>query len=424
MRLLAPVFGTHGDIHPLLGIACGMARRGHITSFIGHTIFGPLVRRLGFDFVDLNDEEEHRRLHSDPKHWSSKTGAINGAKFYFRCNLRPQYAAIAERFEPGKTMVLSSAAAFAGRIAQEKLGVPLATVHFSPFYCRSLVQPHVQPFFTIPRWWPKWFKKFFWWGADRWVIDPILAGDLNGFRVELGLRPARRFLNGWDQSPDLILGLFPEWFCAPRPPDWPAHLHLTDFPLFDEKQQAEEPLSPAIANFLAAGDPPVVFTPGTHVVYGKRFFEAAVAACQRLGRRGLLLTPSDQDVPAGLPSNMIHVKYVPFSRLLPRAAAMVTHGGVGTLAQGIAAGIPQLFVPLNFDQPDNAARCERLGLGRMLRPNRLSADNLTHLLRELLESSNIANNCREYSARIHAVPDPTRKACDLLEEYAQRKAVR
>src|SRR5262245_49349636 len=209
MNLLVPLFGTHGDVHPLLGIVGNMVRRGHTAVFIGHTVLGPIVRKFGYEFIDLHDEEEYRRVHNDPAHWSSRTGAVDGVKFYFRCNMRQGYAAIVERFEPGKTMLLSSAAAFAARIAQEKLRIPLTTVHFSPFYCRSVIQPHVQSFFTIPAWAPGWCKRVFWWLADRCVIDPILSREMNGFRSELGLRPVRRLLNGWDQSPDLVLGLFP-----------------------------------------------------------------------------------------------------------------------------------------------------------------------------------------------------------------------
>src|SRR5262249_28331435 len=132
----------------------------------------------------------------------------------------------------------------------------------------------------------------------------------------------------------------------------------------------------------------------------------------------------EKDIPAKLPPTVIHVKYVPFSLLLPRAAGMVTHGGIGSLAQAIAAGIPQLFVPLNFDQPDNAVRCERLGIGRMLKPTHLNADNVTRLLGELLESPIVLTKCQEYSARICAVVDPTKNACDLIEQHAARSGVR
>jgi UDP:flavonoid glycosyltransferase YjiC (YdhE family) len=93
-----------------------------------------------------------------------------------------------------------------------------------------------------------------------------------------------------------------------------------------------------------------------------------VDACRRLGRRGLLLSRYRDQLPADLPPGVRHFDYVPLSRVLPRAAALVSHGGIGTLSQALAAGIPQLIMPLGFDQFDNAARLGRLGVAATLTP--------------------------------------------------------
>ena len=114
-------------------------------------------------------------------------------------------------------------------------------------------------------------------------------------------------------------------------------------------------------------------TPGSAMRHAQEFFAESVAACQRLGRRGLLLTRFAEQVPTDLPETIRHLEYVPFSRVLPRAAALVHHGGIGTTAQALAAGIPQLVMPLAHDQPDNAARLERLGVGRTIAPRRYRA---------------------------------------------------
>ncbi len=84
-----------------------------------------------------------------------------------------------------------------------------------------------------------------------------------------------------------------------------------------------------------------------------------------LGQRAILLTPYADQVPA-LPAFARHFPYIALQRLAPRATAMVHHGGIGTLAQGLRAGLPQLLAPVFFDQFDNAARLETLGLGRRL----------------------------------------------------------
>src|SRR5262249_31774015 len=91
-----------------------------------------------------------------------------------------------------------------------------------------------------------------------------------------------------------------------------------------------------------------------------------LAGTQRLGRRAVVLTPHREQVPAPLPAGALWLPYVPLAALLPRAAALVHHGGIGTTAEALRAGVPQVIVPLAYDQFDNAARwacdrCDRAG---------------------------------------------------------------
>jgi hypothetical protein len=92
-----------------------------------------------------------------------------------------------------------------------------------------------------------------------------------------------------------------------------------------------------VQGFLAAGDPPIVFTPGSAMQHGQLFFTESVAACQLSSRRGLLLTRFREQVPDRLPEGVCHFDYLPFSQVLPHSAALVSHGGIGTVAQGLAA---------------------------------------------------------------------------------------
>jgi UDP:flavonoid glycosyltransferase YjiC (YdhE family) len=234
-------------------------------------------------------------------------------------------------------------------------------------------------------------KRLQYWLADRVVIDRILAPAVNGFRAELGLPTQRRLLKDWWNSPQLVLGAFPEWFAPPQP-DRPPQTVLTGFPLYDEGDLGEP--SDEVREFIAAGGPPIAFTPGSANVHGREFFAVAVEACHRLGRRGVLLTRFPDQLPANLPNTVRHFDFVPFGWLLPRSAAVVHHGGIGSTAQGLAAGVPQLLMPLGFDQFDNAARIERLGCGDWLPLRRFTAANVTAVLARLLESPSVAEACR------------------------------
>ena len=163
---------------------------------------------------------------------------------------------------------------------------------------------------------------------------------------------------------DAAVSFFPPAF-APTQPDWPQPMYRGDFP-----QQAVTPsqaLPEDLVRFLDAGAAPVVFTPGTGHRHAAAYFEAAVRAAQALGLRAVLLTPYREQVPQPLPPGIVWHAFVPLPAWLPRVLALVHHGGIGTVAAALRAGVPQLVVPFAHDQFDNAARVEGLGAGACCR---------------------------------------------------------
>src|SRR5262249_35171539 len=150
---------------------------------------------------------------------------------------------------------------------------------------------------------------------------------------------------------------------APQP-DWPSQVRLTGFLCFDGAPRQEAPAD--VREGLDGDTPLVVFTPGTAIRRAPWFFHDSIRACQALGCRALFLTPFRGQLPGTLPAGVRHFDYLPLSQTLARAAALVHTGGIGTVAQGLAAGVPQVVVPLKNDQPDNACRLERLGVARAL----------------------------------------------------------
>lgn len=162
----------------------------------------------------------------------------------------------------------------------------------------------------------------------------------------------------------------------------------------------ENPIGSEILQFLDSGDTPIVFTPGTANLHSREFFRAAIEASRLLGKRAVLLTHHRNVLPAKLPDSIAHCDYLPFSAILPRAAAIVHHGGIGTAVQAMAAGIPQLVVPLAYDQPDHAARIERLGVGASLRPSRFRGKKAAEKLEQLLVDREVKDCCATISGKI------------------------
>jgi len=198
------------------------------------------------------------------------------------------------------------------------------------------------------------------------------------------------------------IGFYPSWFGSP-----PDDVTLTDFPMLDDA--LVPPLPPELETFLATGDAPVIFTPGSFMRRAESFFREALAACEHLGLRGIFLTPYSDQVPAKLPPTIRHFKFISLQRLARHGAALVHHGGIGTCAQGLRAGIPQLINPLFFDQPDNAARIEALGAGR-----RYQQGEIAERLEQLLHSQKIRESCDAIPRRFDG-QDTNRQICAIVE---------
>jgi UDP:flavonoid glycosyltransferase YjiC (YdhE family) len=415
--LLAPV-GSHGDVHPFLGIGETLLRRGRRVTMFTNGLFEPLARKVGLDFVEVGTAEEFKKTISDRDIWHPSRGWKRIFASIVNELLPRQYDALQSRVIPGETVIVAATLAFGARVLQDKTGEPTATVHLQPSIIRSAYEPPRLPAAPPLGWAPPFFMRFVFNFVDRFVLDPVIAPPLNAFRAEKGLPPVKYIVRDWWHSPDLAIGLFPGWFSKPQP-DWPPQMRLTGFPLFDEK--GIEPLSAELKSFLDAGDAPIAFTPGSAMFHGREFFEAAVDACTIVNRRGILLTRHRENLPASLPPGVIHIPYAPFSELLPRCAALVHHGGIGTTAQGMAAGIPQLIQPMSHDQPDNAERLKKLGVGEGISVKRFRGPEVARKLRMLIGDTNVAARCKEVAARF--VGDrPLDTTCDLIENVTRSPA--
>jgi UDP:flavonoid glycosyltransferase YjiC (YdhE family) len=211
-------------------------------------------------------------------------------------------------------------------------------------------------------------------------------------------------------SPALVLALFSSVVGAPQP-DWPPHTVQTGFPIYDGGNVRS--LSDELEQFLAAGAPPIVFTLGSAAVVAPgRFFQVSIAAAMRLNRRAVLLI-GDNPPPEHLPPELIAIDYAPYSQIFPCAAAIVHQGGIGTTAQGLRSGRPTLIMPYSHDQPDNAARAERLGVSRTISRENYTIDRAVKELSALLADPSYAARAEEIG-RIVSAEDGVSLACEKI----------
>ncbi|MBB2963505.1 glycosyltransferase [Methylobacterium sp. R2-1] len=253
-------------------------------------------------------------------------------------------------------------------------------------------------------------------GADRVLIDPISLPPLNALRANLGLPPVKR-LGYWWNSPLRMILMCPPWY-VPRQPDGPRQATQVGFPMADHLGDVGE-LAPTLDAYLDAGSARLVFTYGSGMRQGAKFFRVAVEICRRMRLRGILLAREAEQVPASLPAKVIHVRSAPLSLLLPRCAALVHHGGIGTVAQARAAGMPQMGAPVAFSHFDDAQRLPRLDLGAVLGPHAFRPRRACREVEKMLASPAMIQARTAARTRM-AAQDGVASACDEIKRVAGR----
>lgn len=398
-------------MYPLLGLGTVFAGQGHSVTFLTNSAFADVVERCGLRFVPTGRAEDHHALRTR----AAATTQFELSKILWKSlinSVRPVFDMLVSEADD-RTVIVAHPWALAARLIQEKHGVPLVTLHVSPATFLSAKLPPIHKPIPIPLWLPYPVRSGLFWALERGVLDRLLGPDINRLRFDLGLPPVTRIYGRWIHSPQGVLGLFPDWF-APAQIDWPPNVSLTGFPLFDEGTLRN--IDPETEEFLAKGPRPVVVTVGSTCIDEVAYYATAASAISALGLRAIFLTSRELQ-PCG--SDILVRSYVPLSRLLPFARAVVHHGGTGTVSQALAAGVPQLITPFVYDQFDNAVRIERLGGGIQLDSGTL-ARNILPGLKQLLESVDIQQNCSSLRSKMDSGPSACRKALSVVEEVASQ----
>jgi MGT family glycosyltransferase len=413
MRIVLNTFGSFGDIHPYMAIAMELQSRGHEPVVATMEIYREKIEGAGLEFFPVRPNiPEPKSQDSDliEKIMEPKTGGRFLTEDLIFPAVRESYSDLLEAVK-GADLLVTHPAAPAGPLVGRKTGMPWISSVLAPL---SFFSAHDMP---VPPFW-QWtsrlrvlgprFTKFF---LDT-MKSSYKAKAVTAFRDELGLSDAGNPMFDGQHSPLLVLALFSPSF-AQAQPDWPRPTEITGFCFYDGRHQM--PIPAELERFLADGPPPLVFTLGSSAVWVARdFFAESIEAAERLGQRAVLLVGDERNKPATLPGGMIAVDYAPYQSLLPRASAVVHHGGVGTTSQALLAGVPALIVPFAFDQSDNAEHARRLGVSRTLYRNRYRASRVAKELRELLARPEYDRNATEISEKLKQENGAAR-AADLIE---------
>ncbi len=415
MKIIISTFGSFGDVHPYMSLAMELQSRGHEPVLATMDYYREMILDAGLNFspvrpnIQQPKEQEQELIEKimDPK---------KGPKFLTEevifPRVRESYADLMEVVK-GADLLITHPAAPAGPLVARKTGIPWISTVLAPFSFYSAYDMPVPPFWQ----WtsklrvlgPK-FTKFF---LDT-MKSQYKAKPITSFRDEMGIADHGNPMFDGQHSPTCVLALFSSVF-GQRQPDWPPHTHVTGFCFYDGRTEPQ--MSRELNNFIDAGEPPIVFTLGSTAVWvAQDFFQQSIEATKQLGRRAVLLIGDERNQLPPLPENIFAADYAPYQQLLPRSAAVVHHGGVGTTAQGLLAGVPTLIVPFAFDQSDNAEHARRLGTSLTLYRQHYKAPRLARELNRLLTEKSFADHAREVGSVIKRENGPA-GAAFLIEQH-------
>jgi UDP:flavonoid glycosyltransferase YjiC (YdhE family) len=416
-HFLLTTFGSFGDLHPYIAVGMGLRNRGHRVTIATSENYRAKVEGEGLNFYAVRPDLSYLLDRPDimRRAFHPRTGSEYIIRHLF---LPPVEQSCEDLMSVASTadLIVGHVVSFATPTVAELLRKKWISVALQPSIFLSVFDPPVLSGMPFARQLQS-LGPGFWRPGTRLAKSIVRkwGAPLNELRRKLGLRAL--------QNP-LLDDMFSRfgtqaWFSPvlARPqPDWPAKARVTGFPFYD-KLEPGQALSPELGAFLNSGPPPVVFTLGSSAVLtAGRFFEESAAAAERLGIRAILLVGPDSrnSLPQALPETIAVAPYAPYSQLFPRAAAIVHQGGVGTTAQALRAGKPMLVAPFSHDQPDNAARVERLGCARVLSLKNYRARTIARELHAILADRKYADAASSAACEI-AAEDGVGAACDGLE---------
>lgn len=364
MRVVFASHGSLGDLVPFLEVGKVLRARGHEAVVATHAAHRSAVEAAGLDFAPMRPDRP-----GDPAFHARFMHPRKGAAFAFRDWLAPAVAdsdADLSAATRGADVLVSVTLALAAPLVAARTGVPWRSAAFQPAMLYSALDPPRLPLLPLLPGRPT-FNRIVYSQAKKGV--EAWAAPLRAYRRAQGLGeyPDHPAFSG-QHAPGGVLALYSPLFGA-LPADAPPGTVQTGQPL----QTGGPPLDPRLADFLAAGEAPVVFTLGSaSALAARRFFVDAAGLARAAGVRAVLLVGNSANL-SDLPADpRLHAATMaPYQRVFPAAALVVCQGGIGTIALALAAGVPCLCVPFAHDQGDNAARAARTGAARVVAPWRV-----------------------------------------------------
>lgn len=419
MKITICTFGTRGDTQPFVALALGLQQAGHRVTLVASRDSAEWIQSYGIQAFPLR---------FDLREFVQKPGqqeALRGRNIVrimrdFRSGFEAYLAGVMDdcwqAAQDAEFVVLSSIASIGVDIARQR-GIPLAVVSLQPLFPPT----RAFPMFMLP-------FRFSLGGGYNYLTHTLymrlgwlfVGGLFNHWRTtRLGLPP-------WRSMREMVTSLGDRgtpWLYAyspqllPKPPDWSENLHVTGYWFLDAPPDWQPPAE--LLRFLESGPPPVYVGFGSNSDKDpERRTRLVLRALELAGQRSVLLKGwgAVSRLPAS--AECFYAEDVPHSWLFPRMAAVVHHGGAGTTAAGLRAGVPGIITPFLLDQYSWAERLVQSGVGlRLTGGKRLTAEKLAQAIHTAVTDSTLRTRAAALGESIRA-ENGVARAVELIERYA------
>ncbi len=409
--ILAP--GSRGDVQPYIALGQALHSLGHGCTIVTTQDHEALVRTYGLDVATIPIHVAAELQRVETRRSVEGGGVIRSFREFAAIAKRASHSLAQIGLDASRgadVIVTNFSTALVADGISKKLGMPVVQAFNVPITTTSAhpgaLFPGLDSGGLSRRLGHRLTRAALWWTARASANEACME--------VLGARPAPLL-------PGAHPGLLPgpvhygvsEAFLA-RPADWGSDVHMTGFWFVDEPSTFAPPVH--LARFLDEGPPPVCVGFGSMSTGRPEEVSAMVLeAARTAGVRLVLLSGWAGLEPGLLSQDVLALSAVPHSWLYPRCRAVVHHGGAGTTAAAVRAGVPAVVVPFHGDQPFWASRVHKLGVGPPAFPwKKLSASRLADAIAVAVTNDSLRERASEIGRLVRAEQGAARAATAIV----------
>jgi sterol 3beta-glucosyltransferase len=421
MRISIVSVGSRGDVQPFIALGLGLQQSGHQVTLATRSKFKQFVTVHGLDFAAV---ERPKRAAAQQKEKDALILAGRNTFLFLYYQLKRLRDSVEQTLVDtwnacqGAEAMVYAVAVPMGMDVAEVLGIPAIAASLFPVTAtRAFPMPGIPPAPILQGVYNR--LSYVLVEQLAWVV---LRSTINHWRQEtlhvppLRRRSTRPFTDPYQHEPGRCL----PWIYAfsphvvPRPVDWPAHIHVTGYWFLDRPATWQPPAD--LVDFLRAGPPPILIGFGSmEVTRSKRLNAIILEALRRTGKRAIWTPIGNLDAGAQIPAHVFVTDGLPHDWLFPQVSAVIHHGGAGTVAAAMRAGVPSAAVPFTVDHPFWADRIAALGVGpRGVGPKKLTVEGLVALIEQVTGSADVRRRAQALGEQIRA-EDGVARAVEVIE---------